>query len=155
MLFISHIKKDVNKILLLLIIVLLLLFAWHSAYYESAFKNTSMQYNEELQKLQESTGNMIIEKSNGNIQSKESFQKDKEFFEKRYYDLSTENEALELDREKLQAELNSVKSGTLQKAGRERWRVLIINLMHNFSLILAVDSIIPYHLKLLWRDMLD
>ena len=107
---INYIKKDINKILLLLIIIFFLLFAWHTAYYESTLKNISMQHNEEIKKLQQSTGKVVLEKSNETIQLRENYQKDKEFFEQRYYDLSTENEELKGEKERLQSELNSIKS---------------------------------------------
>ena len=96
--------------MLLLIIIFFLLFAWHSAYYESTLKNISTQYNKNVKQLQESTGKVVLDNVNVTIQLKETFQKDKEFFEKRYYDLNTENEELKGEKEKLQSELNSVKS---------------------------------------------
>lgn len=88
----------------------MLIFAWSTTYYENALKNVSIQYNTNLEKLQKSTGNVIIEKVNETIKQRESFQKDKEFFERKYYDLNTENEELKRENEKLQAELNFVKS---------------------------------------------
>ncbi|MBS3114672.1 hypothetical protein J4448_06230 [Candidatus Woesearchaeota archaeon] len=68
-----------------------------------------MQYNKNLEKLQESTGNVVVEKVNETIQLKETYQKDKEFFEQKYYDLNTENEELKREKERLQSELNSLK----------------------------------------------
>ena len=96
--------------LLLLIIALVLIFSWSTAYYENALKNVSMQYNKNMEKLQEATGNVIVEKANETIQLKETYEKDKEFFEQKYYDLSIENEELKREKEGMQAELNSVKS---------------------------------------------
>jgi len=93
-----------------IIIGLLLVFAWSKAYYENALKNISIEYSKSMEKMQQATGKVVLEKANETIGLKESFQKDKEFFEKRDYDLSTENEALRKEKEELQAELNSVKS---------------------------------------------
>jgi len=86
-----------------------LIFAWSTTYYENTLKNVSMQYNKNLEKLQESTGNVVVEKVNETIQLKETYQKDKEFFEQKYYDLNTENEELKREKERLQSELNSLK----------------------------------------------
>ena len=94
----------------MIIIGLLLVFAWSKAYYENALKNISIEYSKSMEKMQQATGKVVLEKANETIGLKESFQKDKEFFEKRDYDLSTENEALRKEKEELQAELNSVKS---------------------------------------------
>ena len=93
----------------MLIIVLVLIFAWSTAYYDNALKNASMQYNKNLEKLQEATGNVIVEKVNETIQLKDNYQKDKEALEKGYFDLKTENEELKAEKDKLQTELNSVK----------------------------------------------
>ena len=87
----------------------MLIFAWSTTYYENTLKNVSMQYNKNLEKLQESTGNVVVEKVNETIQLKETYQKDKEFFEQKYYDLNTENEELKREKERLQSELNSLK----------------------------------------------
>ncbi|MBI4143503.1 hypothetical protein HY487_01315 [Candidatus Woesearchaeota archaeon] len=86
----------------------MLVFAWSTAYYENALKNISIRYDKSLDKLQIATGKAILE--NEAVQLKETYQKDKEFFEEKYYDLSTENEALIIEKEKLQAELNYEKS---------------------------------------------
>jgi len=93
-----------------IIIGLLLVFAWSTAYYENALKNISIGYDKNMEKIQQATGKVVLEKANETIGLKESFQKDKEFFEKRDYDLSTENEALRKEKERLQAEFNSIKS---------------------------------------------
>lgn len=104
------IKKDVNKFLLLLIIVLVLVFIWSTAYYENALKNVSIQYDKNLKKLQEATGKVVLENINETVQLKETYQKDKEFFEQKYYELNTENEELKREKDRLQSGLNSVKS---------------------------------------------
>ncbi|MBI3035436.1 hypothetical protein HYY71_03865 [Candidatus Woesearchaeota archaeon] len=108
--FIKHIKKDVNKVLLFLIIAPLILFAWFSTYYDNKLNNITIGYDKSREKLQELTGKVVLEKFNETVQQKESFQKDKESLEKRYYDLKTENEELKTGKDKLHAELNSVKS---------------------------------------------
>ena len=109
-LFIKHIKKDVNKVLLFLIIVPLLLFAWFSVYYQSTLKNISLEYNKSREKLEETTGKIVLEQLNETLKSKETALQDKEALEKGYYDLKVENEDLKLQKESLETELNSVKS---------------------------------------------
>jgi len=77
-LIIKHIKKDVNKALLFLIIAPLILFVWFSTYYDNKLKNITIEYDKSREKLQELTGEVILEKFNETVQLKESFQKDKE-----------------------------------------------------------------------------
>lgn len=104
------IKKDINKILLFLTIVPILLFLSFSIYYENKLKNISIEYNKSQEKLKETAGNAVLEISNETFQLKESFQKDKEFFEEKYNNLNSENEELKRQRDMLQSQLNSMKS---------------------------------------------
>ena len=117
--FITVFKKDINKVLLFLIIVPLILFAISTNYYENKIKNISDEYNKN-QVLLKATGNAILQSNETNL--KETFQKDKEFLEKRYFDLKTENEVLRNDKEKLQTELNvEIVAGGLQQRFMNFW----------------------------------
>ncbi|MDP3766166.1 MAG: hypothetical protein Q8R04_06655 [Nanoarchaeota archaeon] len=68
-------------------------------------KNISIEYEK---KFQETTGKVVL--ANETISLKETFQKDREFFEEKYSNLNMENQELKNNNEKLQLKLNSVKS---------------------------------------------
>ncbi|MBI4451958.1 hypothetical protein HY637_00885 [Candidatus Woesearchaeota archaeon] len=110
MLYITYIKKDVNKILLVFIIALLVIFSWSTAYYESKLSNISLSYDNELQKSEKYTGNAVLEDLNHTLSLKNTFQKDKEYLEKGYFDLKIGNDALKAENERLNDEVGLLKA---------------------------------------------
>lgn len=100
------IKKDVNKVLLFLVIIPIILFISFSTYYENKLKNITIEHN----KSKKVTGKAVFEQANETMQLKETFQRDKEFFENKYSELNTENENLKTEKDRLQSGLNSAKS---------------------------------------------
>lgn len=103
------IRKDIDKRLLLFVVMLLVLLASLTIYYEVRLAHISEKYNKDQQILGYLTSDAVKE-FNKTSNLKENILKYKEYLEKRYDDLNTRNKNLKNEVERLEAELNLVKS---------------------------------------------
>ncbi|MDP6265645.1 MAG: hypothetical protein QF584_02645, partial [Candidatus Woesearchaeota archaeon] len=58
----SFMKRDVNLGLLILIIVSIVLFSGFSVYYETSFKDVSLEYQEKLEQLSQVTKELVTKR---------------------------------------------------------------------------------------------
>jgi len=114
----AFMKRDVNLGLLLLIIVTIVLFSAFSVYYQTTFKDVSLEYQQKLDQL----GQVTQELSSKRLELNETYsqrvraEQDKEELDERYNEARGENEQLTSDNSNLRSEIGSTKSQLAEKS---------------------------------------
>jgi|TARA_Y100000031_G_scaffold155248_2_gene205322 chromosome segregation ATPase len=113
----AFMRKDVNLGLLLLIIVSILLFAGFSVYYQTSFKDVSLEYQTKLEQLQDVTGQLADKRLelNETYALKIKAETDRKALDSRYKDASDENTRLSSDVTSLQLEVANTKNELASK----------------------------------------
>ena len=113
----AFMRRDVNLGLLLLIVVAILLFAGFSVYYQTTFKDISLEYKTKLEQLQQVSGQLAEkrEELNETYALRVKAEQDREVLDERYKDVSDENGQLHTQVSLLQAEVSSAKSELASK----------------------------------------
>ena len=106
----AFMKKDVNLGLLVLIIASIILFSGFTVYYQTTFKDVSLEYQNKLEQLSTVTQELATQKQalNETYSLRIKAEQDKETLDARYKDVSDENE-------NLRSELISTKSELAEK----------------------------------------
>jgi chromosome segregation ATPase len=113
----AFMKRDVNLGLLVLIIISIALFAGFSIYYQTSFKDVSLEYQSKLEQLSKVTSELRLqrEKLNETSTLRVKAEEDRKVLDERYKDLNDERGRLEADKISLQSELTTTKSGLAEK----------------------------------------
>lgn len=108
----AFMRRDVNLALLLLIIVAILLFAGFSVYYQTTFKDISLEYKTKLEQLQQISGQLAEkrEELNETYALRVKAEQDREVLDVRYRDVTDENSRLTTQVSLLQTEVSNAKS---------------------------------------------
>ena len=114
----SFMKKDVNFGLLVLIIASILLFSGFSVYYQTTFKDVSLEYREKLEQLSDVTNQLSSKRQelNETYNLRIKAETDRNALDEKYKDVSDERERLADDKSKLQSELRTTKSDLATKS---------------------------------------
>jgi len=114
----SFMKRDVNFTLLILIIVSIIAFSGFSVYYQSTFKNVSLEYKNKLEELGQVTRNLAIQKTelNETYTQRVKAEEDRKVLDVRFRDVSSENEQLNNDNSNLRTEVSNVKNNLAEKS---------------------------------------
>jgi chromosome segregation ATPase len=116
----AFMKRDVNVMLLLLIVVSILVFSGFTVYYQASFKDVSLEYKEKLEKLQQVTGDLAVQKKelNETYALRVKAEQDKQALDQSYKELSDERNQLENDKSTLQTELTTTKNDLADKSAQ-------------------------------------
>ncbi len=116
----SFMKKDVNLGLLVLIVASIALFAGFSVYYQSTFRDISMDYKNKLNNLSKVTQELGIQKQklNETYSMRVKAEQDIKTLDKNYREINDENEKLNSDNTNLRLEVSSTKSELGEKSAR-------------------------------------
>src|SRR3990167_363378 len=108
----AFMKKDVNMTLLLLIVAAVLLFAGFSVYYQSSFRDISLDYKTKLEQLQQVSKDLTTQKKelNETYALRVKAEQDKKALDQGYKSVSDENDQLKTDNSNLQSEVSSTKN---------------------------------------------
>ncbi len=114
----AFMKRDINITLLLLIVASILVFSGFTVYYQTTFKDVSLEYKSKLEQLQKVTSDLSTQKQ----QLSETYalrvkaEQDKRALDQSYKDLSDERNQLASDKESLEVELLNTKSDLAEKS---------------------------------------
>ena len=113
-------KHDVNIVLLFLIVVSILVFSGFTVYYQTTFKDVSLEYKEKLEQLQKVTSDLSTQKQqlNETYALRVKAEQDKRALDQSYKDLSDERNQLESDKASLQTELITTKGDLAEKGAQ-------------------------------------
>jgi len=116
----SFMKRDVNLGLLILIIVSIVLFSGFSVYYETSFKDVSLEYQEKLEQLSQVTKELVTKRQelNETYSLRVKAEQDKQTLDARYNEVRGENDQLSTDNTNLRSEVSSVKSDLAEKSAQ-------------------------------------
>ena len=116
----AFMKKDVNLGLLILIVASIILFAGFSVYYQSTFKDISIDYKNKLDNLSKVTQELGIQKQrlNETYSMRVKAEQDIKTLDKNYREINDENEKLNTDNTNLRTEVSSTKSELGEKSAR-------------------------------------
>lgn len=116
----AFMKKDVNVVLLVLIVVAILGFSGFTVYYQTTFKDVSLEYKNKLEQLQKVTSDLSVQKQqlNETYSLRVKAEKDKKALDQSYKDLSDERNQLEDDKSRLEVELINTKNDLGEKAAQ-------------------------------------
>src|SRR3989338_3190756 len=116
----SFMKKDVNLGLLVLIVASIILFTGFSVYYQSTFRDISMDYKNKLNNLSKVTQELGIQKQklNETYSMRVKAEQDIKTLDKNYREINDENEKLNSDNTNLRLEVASTKSELAEKSTR-------------------------------------
>ena len=108
----AFMKKDVNFGLLILIVVSILLFSGFSVYYQTTFKDVSLEYQQKLEQLSQVTKELGTKRQelNETYSQKIKAEQDRKVLDQSYRDASDENEQLSSDNTNLRSEVSSTKN---------------------------------------------
>jgi len=114
----AFMKRDVNFSLLILIIVSILVFSGFSVYYQSTFKNISLDYKNKLEELGQVTSDLAVQKKelNETYTQRVKAEEDRKVLDVRFRDVSSENEQLNDDNSNLRTEVSNVKNDLAEKS---------------------------------------
>ncbi len=114
----AFMKKDVNLMLLILIIVSIVLFSGFSVYYQTTFKDISLEYQTKLEQLSKVTKELSTKRQelNETYSLRLKAEEDKKTLDQRYNDARDENERLSADNTNLRSEVSSTKSQLAEKS---------------------------------------
>jgi len=113
----AFMKKDVNLGLLVLIIVSIILFSGFTVYYQTAFRDISLEYETKLGQLNDVTKQLTEKRQelNETYSLRLKVEQDKKTLDSRYKEVSDENEQLTRDNSNLRSEVSSTKSQLAEK----------------------------------------
>src|SRR3989338_6627815 len=116
----AFMKKDVNVVLLFLIVASILVFSGFTVYYQTTFKDVSLEYKNKLEQLQKVTSDLSTQKQqlNETYALRVKAEQDKRALDQSYKDLSDERNQLESDKASLQTELIGTKNELGEKSGQ-------------------------------------
>jgi len=114
----AFMKRDVNLGFLVLIIASIILFSGFSVYYQTTFKDVSLEYKNKLEQLQKVTSDLSTQKQqlNETYSLRVKAEQDKKALVQSYKDLSDERNQLENDKSTLESELLTTKSDLEEKS---------------------------------------
>ena len=114
----AFMKKDVNMGLLLLIIASIVLFSAFSVYYQTTFKDISLEYKTKLEQLSKVTQDLAVQRQalNETYSLKIKAEQDRQTLDARYNDVRDENDNLKSDNTNLRSEVSSTKSQLAEKS---------------------------------------
>ena len=114
----AFMKKDVNIVLLILIVVAILVFSGFTVYYQTTFKDVSLEYKNKLEQLQKVTSDLSTQKQqlNETYALRVKAEQDKRALDQSYKDLSDERNQLASDKATLESELIDTKSDLAEKS---------------------------------------
>ncbi|MCH8003937.1 MAG: hypothetical protein IH934_04885 [Nanoarchaeota archaeon] len=116
----AFMKRDVNLGLLILIIVSIVLFSGFSVYYQTTFKDVSLEYQNKLNQL----GQVTKELSSKRLELNETYslrvkaEEDKKVLDQRFNDVRDENTRISADNTNLRSEVSSTKSQLAEKSSQ-------------------------------------
>jgi len=113
----AFMKRDVNLGLLVLIVASIILFSGFSVYYQTTFKDVSLEYQTKLEQLSTVTNELSVRKQelNETFTLRKRAEEDKQVLDERYKDASDENERLSDDNTNLRSEVSSTKNQLAEK----------------------------------------
>ena len=116
----AFMRRDVNLTLLVLIIISIVIFAGFSVYYQTRFKDVSLEYKNKLEQLGKVTTELTTQKQqlNETYSLRVKAEEDKKTLDSRYRDASQENEQFRKDNDDLRAEITATKSQLGEKTAQ-------------------------------------
>ncbi len=113
----AFMRRDVNILLLVLVLVCAFLFTGFSVYYQTSFKNVSLEYQNKLDQLGKVTEELTTqrEKLNETYSQRVKAETDRQALDVRYQDVNDENEGLKQDKSNLISDLSSSKKQLSEK----------------------------------------
>jgi len=110
--FLKILKRDIDSKLLFLVIFLLILLAGFNIYHQEIINDLSLDCSAKYEQLTEITGRLSLEqtKSNSIAMLQDATEKDKEFLEKDFMELTGENKVLKNIAEKKKDVKNGIGS---------------------------------------------
>ena len=113
----AFMKRDVNIGLLILIIAAVIVFSSFSVYYQSTFKNVSLEYQNKLEQLGKITTELSKQKQELNQTSslRVKAEEDRKTLDVKYTEVRDENQQLSGDNTNLRLEVASAKSELSEK----------------------------------------
>ena len=116
----AFMKKDVNLGLLVLIVAAVIVFSGFTVYYQTSFRDVSLDYKTKLGQLQQVTKELTTQKKelNETYSSKVKAEQDRKALDSSYREVSDENEQFKNDNSNLRSELSSTKSDLGEKTAR-------------------------------------
>ena len=114
----AFMKRDVNLGLLVLIIASIVLFSGFSVYYQTTFKDVSLEYQTKLEQLGKVTNELAAQKQalNETYSLRVKAEQDKNTLDARYTEVRDENSNLQSDNSNLRSEVSSTKSQLAEKS---------------------------------------
>jgi len=116
----AFMKKDVNLGLLVLIIAAILVFSGFTVYYQTSFRDISLEYKTKLEQLQKVTKDLTTQKKelNETYSLKQKAEQDRKALDSGYREVRDENDQLKNDNSGLRSELSSTKSNLGEKTAK-------------------------------------
>ena len=116
----AFMKKDVNLGLLVLIIAAIIVFSGFTVYYQTSFRDISLDYKTKLEQLQQVTKDLTTQKKelNETYSLRQKAEQDRKALDSSYREVSDENDQLKNDNSNLRSELGSTKSDLGEKTAR-------------------------------------
>ena len=116
----TFMKKDVNLGLLVLIIASILLFSGFSVYYQSAFKDVSLEYKEKLGQLSDVTKQLSSKRQelNETYSLRVKAEQDRQTLDVQYNEVRNENDNMKTDNTNLRSEVSSTKNELGEKTAQ-------------------------------------
>lgn len=113
----AFMKRDVNIGLLILIIAAVIIFSSFSVYYQSTFKNVSLEYQNKLEQLGQITTELSKQKQelNQTYGLRVKAEEDRKTLDVKYTEVRDENQQLSSDNSNLRTEVSSAKSELAEK----------------------------------------
>ncbi|MBN4049160.1 hypothetical protein JYT91_00935 [archaeon AH-315-M20] len=113
-------KRDVNIGLLILIIASIIVFSGFSVYYQTTFKDVSLEYQNKLEQLGAVTKELSTQKQklNETYSLRKKAEEDRKVLDVRYKDVRDENEKISADNTNLRSEITSTKSSLAEKTAK-------------------------------------
>ena len=108
----AFMKRDVNIGLLILIIAAVIVFSSFSVYYQSTFKNVSLDYQNKLEQLGQVTAELSKQKQelNQTYSLRVKAEEDRKTLDVKYTEVRDENQQLSGDNTNLRSEVSSTKN---------------------------------------------
>src|SRR3989338_8805666 len=116
----AFMKKDVNVVLLLLIIESILVFSGFTVYYQTTFKDVSIEYKNKLEQLEKVTTDLSTQRQqlNETYALRVKVEQDKRALDQSYKELSDERNQLADDKSKLEDDLFATKNNLAEKGAQ-------------------------------------
>ena len=107
----AFMKRDVNLGLLILIVLSISLFSGFSVYYQTTFKDISLEYQTKLEQLSKVTNELGAKRQelNETYSLRVKAEEDRKTLDQRYRDVNEENDKLAADNSNLRSEVSNTK----------------------------------------------